>query len=144
MNLGFYIDSLKENEDSKQLFEMLNTAVETTQIESGSIFYDNVDYHSTIPKFGIFNSTDLWFFTGKLVTTSWETYKTASNIINKFTSCFLYSGVSDVTVFALNEIINSCKVIVTKEEDRQYVKRITGKDAVLVDGLTIDKLKEVL
>lgn len=143
MNLGFYVDSLTGNGNNLEIFNFLNKAINNSEIDNGSIYYDNIDFNPVSPKFGIFNSTDLWFFTGKLITTSWETYKSASKIVNKFKSKFLYTKSSSVSVFGLTEIAAKEEILVLNEEDQKYLKRVTGKSPLLIE-LDTNSLQGVL
>jgi hypothetical protein len=144
MNIAFYVESIQGKEGNSEIFDMLNDSLESKEISNGSVFYDNIEYNPVEPKFGMFNATDLWFFTGSLITTSWETYLSTKNVINKFTHQFLFTKNSKVNVFCLNEIADNVRIITTNKEDSDYVKRVTGKPSAMIDQLNIKSLKEVL
>ena len=91
----------------------------------------------------MFNSTDLWYFTGTLLVTTVKNALSLRKIINKFKPYFLYSQEKN-TALEIIEIGKRMPIIVYNDDDAKYIKRISGYDAkVLKDG-KIENLVEVL
>ena len=85
MNLGFYVNSTSPSDQNNEIYEMLNAAMENHELVDASVFYNDVDYNpATNLKFGLFNATELWSFTGVLICDTLENTHKATNIINKF------------------------------------------------------------
>lgn len=143
MNLGIYLDSQKQTDQTNQIYNTLNNFVETNQVDNASLFYNDIDYNPITPKFGMFNSTDLWYFTGTLLVTTVKNALSLRKIINKFKPYFLYSQEKN-TVLEIIEIGKKMPIIAYSDDDAKYIKRISGYDAkVLRDG-KIENLVEVL
>jgi hypothetical protein len=145
MNLGIYIDSLQEDEQFESLALNINAGIEQGLLTDASIFYDTIG-HNTIPvKCGCFNSTDLWNFTGNLITTSVNSTLTALNIVNKFKIHF-YHGWASKGENALSLIaatVNpTVKTLCRDEDGAKEFYRITGTTPV---GIVNDfNLTEIL
>ena len=84
MNIGFYVDSVAATPQNGIIFEVLNEAVENNDVTDASLFYNDIDYNPIKPQFGMFNSTDLWSFTGLLIATSLDNVIKSARVFNKF------------------------------------------------------------
>ena len=142
MNLGFYIDSPADS-NAEQIFSSMNSWLESGQIDNGSVFYKDIGFNSVAPKFGLFNSTDIWQFTGNLIVTSYNAASSIENIINKLKVAFLYTKQQEKNIMQIIHIFNTLPFIVSNQEDYDYIKRITGKEPSLVKSMCLDKIKEV-
>jgi hypothetical protein len=142
MNLGFFIDSPSQS-SATEIYESLNKWIESGQIDNGSVFYNDIGFIPVSPKFGLFNSTDIWQFTGDLIITSYRAASSIGNIINKFKAAFLYTKQEEKNIMQIIHICNTLPFIVSNQEDYDYIKRITGKDPILIDSMDLDKIKEV-
>ena len=73
-------------------------------------------------KFGQFNSTDIWFFTGKLIATTLRNLGIAHNAVNKFDLFYLFDE-KDKDPLSLLGFAGSIPVIAkTKEDGKRYYR----------------------
>ena len=142
MNLGFYVDSPSES-GADQIYKSMNKWLEEGQIDNGNLFYNDIGFNQTQPKFGVFNSTDIWQFTGNLIITSYNAASSIGNVINKFKSAFLYTKQQQKNIMQIIHIFNTLPFIVTTQEDYDFIKRITGKEPTMMESMDLDKIKEV-
>jgi hypothetical protein len=126
MNIGFYIDSLKGEQETVDLYQSLNRLTENDEVSDVSLFYNAADFNPEQPKFGVFNSTEIWCFTGALIATSLANAAIASNVINKFDLYYLYNK-NDKDVFQLISLPKSVPILAKTEEDAKYIFRVSGK-----------------
>ena len=90
MNLGFYIDSIGESDFTNKVYDVLDEGIKNNKLSDASVFYNNINFNSrTNSKFGLFNSTDIWSFTGTLVCEGLINTSRALNIVNKFKPVYL-------------------------------------------------------
>ena len=141
MNIAFYVDNPGENDLQKKIFDCLNDAVENFKVEDASLFFENPTPFSNKAKFGIFNSTELWAYTGLLISTTLRGTMYAKNIANKFKLFHLFSSEKDI--FSLIRVGNMAQIITLSKEDQQEVYRLTGKMPKLVE-LKAESLIEAL
>lgn len=139
MKIGFYINSLAESPFSNLVFNKLNSAV--GQVRDACLFYNDVGYNSVTPKFGVFNSTELWSFSGVLVATTPKNVLQASKIVNKFKLLYLFG--EDRDFVGLIKLPKDVPVIVTNEADENYVFRTTGRKPALIPDLDINSIMGV-
>ena len=142
MNLGFYIDSPSQK-GADEIYKSMNNWIEEGSIDNGNVFYNDIGFNKTQPKFGLFNSTDIWQFTGNLIITSYNAASSIGNVINKFKSAFLYTKQQEKNIMQIIHIFNTLPFIVSNKEDYDYIKRITGKEPTLMESMDLDKIKEV-
>ena len=141
MNLAFYVHST--GKQNSEVFEALNKAVEDKDVTDASIFYNDIDHNPVKPKFGMFNATDIWTFTGVLVATTLENTLRALSVVNKFKLMYLYNK-DDNNLIGLLHASNNVSVITKNEEDSKEVYRLTGKTAPVIPNLSVKKILEVL
>jgi hypothetical protein len=142
MNIGYYTSSLGQTELNLRMFDFLNKAIENNEIDNGSVFYEDIAYNPLNMKVGLFNSTDIWYFTGTLLVSGYRQVETIKKVINKFDACYVYDG-DRSNLLALISVCQGMKVITTSEEDFNYVKRVCGKDTFLVEEFTVEKIREI-
>jgi len=142
MNLGFYIKSSNGDGINSKIFMSLNEAVANNSLEDASVFFDNIDYNPIKTNFGMFNSTDMWHFTGNLVTTCVETTSKALKAVNRFDLRYFYNP-NDVDILRLIDISNKTQIITDSEVDQEYVFRVTGKEPKLLKDFTVESFAEV-
>jgi len=126
MNIGFYIDSLKGEPETVDLYQSLNRLTESDEVSDVSLFYNAADFNPEQPKFGLFNSTEIWCFTGALVATTLANASIANNVINKFKLYYLYNK-NDKDIFQLISLPKTVPILAKTEEDAQYIFRVSGK-----------------
>ena len=140
MNIALQVDSVAQKE---HIFSLLNSWKDNGEASNISLFYEDIGPCEVNPKFGIFNITDIWYFTGYLVVTSLDGVSKVLNSVNKFKSALLYDR-SQNNIFQIINTANNMPVIVTNEEDFNYIKRICNKEPVLIEKLNPDSIKEVI
>tara|TARA_Y100001951_G_C11282529_1_gene266372 strand:+ start:1348 stop:1812 length:465 start_codon:yes stop_codon:yes gene_type:complete len=146
MHIAFYTDSNGGSPQNTEIFNALNEAVDERSIKDASLFYNYVEFSPVSNRFGMFNSADMWSFTGNLIATTMENTIAAARIVNKFKLSYLYSE-QDKERFGVLELFRlarSVPVIVTGEEDSDEVFRLTGVEPLKIKELSIDEIKKVL
>lgn len=147
MNIGFYVDTLEGKGATNVAYATLNRWVEGELCSNASLFYTDIGYNPVVPKFALFNSTDVWNFTGNIILTSIASVASVDKAINKFKSLFFYDSQSQVdgfsNVMALIDIFNRVPFVVQRSEDFDYIKRITGKSPHFIKDPTPENLKDI-
>ena len=136
MNIAFYINQINQDEKTVEIFNGLNADIESGAIDNGSVFYKEIGPSTVEPKFGMFNSTDIWHFTGTLIATSMETFLDAIKAVNKYTLAYLFYGDNKHDVFSLIGMSKATKILTTTEKDQQEVYRLTGLKPILLESVT--------
>lgn len=126
MNIGFYVDSLEGTPETIELYKSLNKLVENKTVDDVSLFYNKVNFNPEQPKFGVFNSTETWCFTGTLIVTTIENVKKVQSVVNKAKVVYLYDK-KDRNVFDLISLSGDIPVIAKTKEDAEYIYRVSGK-----------------
>ena len=145
MNIGIYLRQASAadsaGEKLQSLIEQLNNKLSDGSVEDASIFYDSIGPISTVPNFGIFNSTDIWAFTGNLKTTM-----TCKSIVNKFKHYYYYNPLQEKDALQVIQAAGGdVKIICASNEDAKELVRITGVEPeAVVENFDIDKLIEVI
>ena len=142
MNLGFYVKSGNAEGVNGKIYMCLNEAIANKSVKDASVFFDNIDYNP-MTNFGMFNSTDIWHFTGELITTSIETTVNALKAVNRFNLSYLYTR-DDIDVLKLIDISSRVNVIVDSETDSDHFYRLTGKKPKLLKDFTVESFAEVV
>ncbi|MBG88408.1 MAG: hypothetical protein CMO80_16115 [Verrucomicrobiales bacterium] len=146
MHVGFYLETNGGTPQNTEIYKALNKAVEENDVEDASVFYNNVDFNPTQSRFGMFNSADIWSFTGLLVATSLQNVARAANIVNKFKLAYLYSpltgGTSDI--FELMAISDKIPVITKSQEDADEVYRLTANKPLVLENFSVKDIIKVL
>lgn len=132
MNLAFYVDKTSDTELNKQIFNLLNDAIDQNLVGDACLFYNEVDFNPGVKKFGSFNSTDIWFFSGTLVVTTLGLLPLASKIVNKINLVYLYDKINEqnkgiVNLLAILCMSDKIKVCTTDTDSEKEFYRLTGK-----------------
>lgn len=131
INLGFYIPSLGDTELLNNCFSEIDRGFKNNLISDASIFYDNPGNINKPTNCGIFNSIDLWYFKGSLMTISNECTLKALNIVNNIQIYYGY-GWGQRNVFATLKIINdpNVKTICRSNDIAKDFYRISAKNSI--------------
>lgn len=129
-NLAFYVPMTSKNIVNDKIFTCLNKGLESGVLADASLFFDDVDKNNTPAKFGQFNSTELWNFTGVLVVSTPKCFLTAEKVVNKFKILYLYTG--EGFNLDLVKISNKCKVICFDQASAEKFRRILNKEAIII------------
>jgi len=143
MNLGIYFSSLRECPPVQRAIESLNTGLSKGLLNDASLFYDSVGGNKATMKFGCFNSTDLWNFTGTLITTDIESTRTALNIVNKFKVYFYHGWEPKNHTFALIDLLTNpaVKTVCRDGDGARELSRLTGHKPIgLVDNFSLPEI----
>lgn len=131
-NLGIYINNLADTNQLQAVSETVNECIDKNIVEDCSIFFDNIAYNPFKTKCGIFNSTDIWNFSGKLITTSLSSTLTALKIVNKIDIYYYYGWENKVNVLALmNLLTQKVQPFAKSEKDQLDMYRKTGLKPIL-------------
>jgi len=144
MNVAFYLNQINEEQNTTDLFNKINEDIESGAIDNGSVFYKEIGRSAVEPKFGMFNSTDIWHFTGTLIATSMETFLDAAKAINKYSLAYLFSKSVNQDVFSLIGISRATKILTATEEDQKEVYRLTGVKPILLDSVSPSSIVKAL
>ena len=147
MNLGIYVIQNAENEATKSSSENLNKGIREGLLSDASLFYDVVGPNSLEYNFGAFNSTDIWNFTGDLITTDIQATIKAIQTVNKFKLLFYFGWEKAKDVVGLINIVNTPNVrtICTNEATAKELTRLTTKKPLgIVDNFNIKDIIKVI
>lgn len=143
MKIGFYIDSIAGTESTINLFNQLNTAVDAQLLDDACVFYNKIEFNPVVPRFGVFNASDLWNFSGVLIATTISNVMMANNVINKFKLNYLYD--QDKDFVGLLHLPKGIPVLVKNEADAAFIYRTTGKKPVIApEDLNVAGLLQVI
>ena len=92
----------------------------------------------------MFNSTDIWHFTGTLIATSMETFFDAIKAVNKYSLVYLFDGNKRHDVFSLIGMSKATKILTTTEEDQKEVYRLTGFKPILLENVNPSTVQKAL
>lgn len=140
MNIAFYVDSVSNDEQGKQIFNCLNESIKNESVTDASLFFNNPGPSPETSRFGLFNATELWAYTGLLINTNIQGALYSLGVVNKFKPVYLFKKERDIMGFI--HLSNKMPIIVTNKKDEQEVFRITGKKPKLID-LTAESLREL-
>ncbi len=135
MKIAFYVDSTNSQPKNIEIYNTLNSLVDKGRVKDVCLFFNNVDYVPVQTKFGIFNSHDMWHFTGNLITTSIENTMRAASTVNKFNIYYLYDRSQKNLAGLINSLDLEVKALTTTEEDQQEYYRLTGEKPYLLESL---------
>ena len=135
MKIAFYVDSTNSQPRNMEIYKTLNTLVEEGKVSDACLFFNNIDYVPVQTKFGMFNSHDMWHYTGNLITTSVENTMRAANTVNKFNIYYLYDKSQKDLAGLMNSLNLNVKVLTTTQEDQQEYYRLTGEKPHLLESL---------
>lgn len=143
MNLGFYIDNIDGDERNVEIYNALNDAVDNKQVTDACVFFNNANHNPVHTRFGVFNGTDIWHFTGQLIATSISNVQKALKSVNKFSLSYLYDP-SEKNVFGLLELVGKVNVIARNEEEGKEFYRLTGHRPQVLSSFSVKNILQVL
>lgn len=136
-NLGIYISNMADVVQLKEIADCINHCVENKIFSDYSLFYDNIAYNPFKMKCGVFNATDIWNFSGKLITTSLSSTLTALKIVNGIEIHYFYGWENKVNALHLISLLQNKICIFSKnEESKNDIYRKTGIDSTLCANFT--------
>jgi len=145
MKLGFYVETSGGTPQNTEIYNFLNKEVAEQNLDDAAVFFNTTNFNPIVPKFGMFDATELWHFTGNLITTSVVNTIKARNVVNKFNIAYLFKSEDkgEQTVFELARIAKEMKVLVTNETDEKEFYRLTGVKPKKINGLSLKEISEV-
>tara|TARA_B100001094_G_scaffold319436_1_gene364255 strand:- start:1298 stop:1756 length:459 start_codon:yes stop_codon:yes gene_type:complete len=143
MNLGFYVNKSNLEGKNSMIFGLLNDAVESKKVMDATVFYNDIDFNPMQTNFGMFNATELWAFTGTLVSDNIRNTVHAMNVINKFKLLHLFDR-TDKDLMSLLSIADRVEFLVDSEEDQKEFYRVTKRKAKLINLQNIDQFLETI
>tara|TARA_B100001564_G_C20648935_1_gene675881 strand:- start:1706 stop:2143 length:438 start_codon:yes stop_codon:yes gene_type:complete len=144
MNLGIYF---RQASSAESIIENINKKLSDGALSDAAIFYDSIGPISNVPNFGLFNSTDIWAFTGNLITTCSQTTMTCKNIVNKFKHYYYYNPLQEKDALQVIQAVSDSdvKVICASDEDAKELVRITGVEPeAVIEDFEIEKIIEAV
>jgi len=127
MNIGIYIDSLSDFKQLEEIDKLVSKSLLSDEIYDISLFFNELDFNPYNINCGIFNSTELWSFSGDLIVTSLNCLMTSNKIVNNI-DIYYYFGLEEKTnIFQLIESSKISKAICKSEEHKKTFYRKTGK-----------------
>lgn len=132
-SLSFYVENTNASPRNMEIYKGLNNIVEKGELKDVALFYNNVDFLPIQPKFAVFNSHDIWHFTGTVVATSMSNLFRLKNTVNKFQVLYLY----DKSQKNLLNLLSTAgdRVITLSQEDKDEYYRLTGEMPDLVEKI---------
>ena len=130
MNLGVYLPVLQKDVLNVILGE-IKQGFDSGKLRDASIFYDDVGPVDTHNVCGMFNSVDLWRFTGTLVTFSPDSMAKANATSNKFKTVYCHGLVQYSVLELLSELKTKHYLAITKDAEADF-RRVTGKPVAQV------------
>ena len=143
MNLGFYVDKNNLSGKNSKIFDMLNKATVTNKVMDASVFYNDIDHNPMQTNFAMFNATELWAFTGTLVSDNIKNTIHAANVVNKFRLFHLFNG-EDKDLMALLALGGGVDFLVDGEEDQKELYRLTKIKGKVIDFNNLDEFLEIV
>ena len=144
MDVAFFIDQINEDPKTMEIFNGLNEEIENGKIQNGSVFYKEVGPNPIHPKFSLFNSTDIWNYTGTLVATTMDTFVDAFKAINKYKLVYLFSKDNKHDVFGLISVSKQFEILTGTEEDQKEAYRLTGKKPKLLPDIKPSTIQKAI
>jgi hypothetical protein len=135
-NIGIFIENVGDYEISNDAFEALNL-VDKSKVKDRALFFENIGPKPTNADFALFNSTEVWHFTGNLIVTFLEGLKFLNSTVNNKTIFFYYNSKEQATnkdLFGLIEAVgkDNVYIAVKNEKDHAEVLRLTGDIPILM------------
>jgi len=126
MNLGIYINHLNNKKHTDLANAMIEHGLNNNLAKDFSIFYDNIGPLDNDFKCGMFNSTDIWNFNGKLLVFSLDSIRYSIKMVNNFNIYYIY-GLEEISVLNLLDLLNNnIKVVCMGKQYKKEYYRITG------------------
>lgn len=127
-NIGIYIENLGQKNLISFANELITYGTSNNLLRDASIFYDTPARNDQAIKCGFFNSTELWNFTGTLITFSIKTALSSMKIVNNFNMCYVFGLEEKINIFDLMKICgySNVKCGSVSEETQKELFRLTG------------------
>jgi hypothetical protein len=134
LNLGFYLEDVGDRDLIYLISQEINKAKTENQLSDASIFYDNIGPLAINVDAGMFNSTDLWDFTGSLVVFSLPSLSKAISYINKY-DIYYYFGLQHYNTMQLLDILwkQEIPTIASDNKASNNFFRITNRRTIAVN-----------
>ena len=128
MHLGVYVEHAGLTDQMTFAKELFDYGKEKKILKDKSIFYNSAMHNEVNIKCGMFNSTDIWNFSGTIVTFSLSNCLSVTNIINNFNVAYIYGLEEKLNVFNLLKISQekNVKFMSSSPEKQKELFRITG------------------
>ena len=138
MNIGLYIDSLGDEKAIKIFIDTIEQGFLSNKLDDASIFYDSVSFTPFNFPCGLFNSTELWNFSGKLLVFSLESLRNAVKIVNNIEIYYVFGFEESINILAMLDLVSSNEISVITKNNLGMLNfyRISGKK---VNGSLEDK-----
>lgn len=146
MNLGFFVQTNGGTEQNEKIYTFLNNSIENKNLHNATVFFNDVAYNPIVPKFGMFNSANLWCFKGNLICTSVDNLKKAESVVNNIKVAYLFNSKQEnveSNLFDFVGLSKRYKVITNSVEDQSRFFRLTGVNPELVESWSVEKLGEI-
>lgn len=145
MELSFYVPSSGGFGLNTQIYSCLNEGLKGGELKNANVFFNEPGFTAVKTNFGMFDSTELCHYTGKLIVAGIANVIRARKTVNKFKYAYLFQGgdKSETTIFELVNISRISKIITLREEDQNEFYRLTGVKPKLVEKLEAKDLLEV-
>lgn len=128
MNLGIFIESFTD----EYILPICNL-LKTNKFKDKCLFISEVGREPKDLNCAIFNSTEIPFFTGKLLITNMDGAKFCSSINTNAEMYYLYEH--DANLFSLLSIYKKIKIIVKTQYEFDEVKRKLAITPILIDKI---------
>lgn len=127
MNIGMYVNSLSNENQVGLSIEAIELGFNNNTIDDATIFYDSIGFSPFIFPCGAFNSTELWNFSGKLVTFSLDCVRSSLKIVNNIDLYYCYGWENKVSTLNLIDVCsNNIKLFTKTNNDMRELYRLTG------------------
>lgn len=127
MNIGFYLPYLETNMVDAVTKE-LKSGFDNGELLDASIFFDTVGPTNRQTVCGMFDATNLWYFTGTLIVLTPDSLAKAKHISNKFKLVYYAGAVAEQPVLhLLPNLTNNVRCIASNPETGGEFTRLTGR-----------------
>lgn len=145
MKISFYINKTDSSPSSLAIYNGLNKLVDSGKVTDANLFFNDIDFMPVQPKFGMFDGSNIWHYTGTLVATTLKNLNLANLAVNKFKLVYMYdkSQVDGKQLYNLLQSVGIPVITLTKENQDEYY-RLTGVRPTLFDSvedINLEKLE---
>lgn len=131
MNIGMYVSSLSNEEQINLSIDTIEMGFNNKSVDDATIFYDSAGFSPFIFPCGAFNSTELWNFSGKLITFSLDCVRSSLRIVNNIELYYCYGWEQAVSPLNLIDVCsNNIKIFTKTNKDTYELYRLTGLNAI--------------
>jgi hypothetical protein len=145
MNIGIYIDSLSDTKQLEAINNFVANSLQHNGVHDVSLFYNGIGFNPFNIKCGMFNSTDLWNFKGKLVVSSLNCLVSSKNIVNNLELYYYYGWEQNIKVLDILQIMqDKIPIICRSVADQEFIYRVTGVNPLAVSNNFDNLLEHIL